>query len=502
MMSLVPRLYCALLSCCLLISAIGQEESKLVSETESAPAGNTSAPSVPAATGQDLFRKLILVANDNDVPAAEALAQQVQAATGQRLFAGLRPETIPSNPAAARELLAKLLLDAGSSDLVTLGHTWLDLAVQDDSVGALETKALILLNGSHGLEKAPDQALVLLRRAKELPGASLAFFLLGQLAAEGIAMAQDNTLSLAYFQEGAQADSIPCLMALHRIYREGDIVPQDLAEAEKVGRKASELGSGEAAYEMGLFFEIFQGAEPKWEEAGRWLALASERGLGGASVRLASYHLNEKLGVASDKIEAVSLCRLAAEQGDAEACFLLSQFYASGNGLPLDLVASTAWLRVAADRGHVASQNELGLRLAGGLGVPASFEEARQWFLKASQQGLPAAFVNLGEIYQNGAGVELNLKEAMKFYEAAAKANHPGGQLRLALLLQSDAAGAKDPVGAAYWMAKAAVQDQAGTSTAETKEAVKQYQILRTALSPSEVGKLDRRLLEAETREP
>jgi TPR repeat protein len=428
--------------------------------------------------------------------------EQVLSATGQRLVGVLKPEMIPKNAAAAREFLAKLLLDTGSADLVTVGHTWLDRAVQDESVGALETQALILLNGSHGRERSPDQALVLLRRAKELPGASLAFFLLGRLAAEGIAMAQDNTLSLAYYREGAQVDSMPCLIALHRLYREGDIIPRDLAEAEKLGRRASELGSAEAAYEMGLFYELFQGAEPKWDEAGKSLALASERGLGGASVRLASYHLNEKLGDASDKSKAVSLCRLAAEQGNAEACFLLSQFYASGDALPLDLVASTAWLRIAADRGHAASQNELGLRLAGGLGVPASFEEATKWFLKASQQGLPAALVNLGEIYQNGAGVELNLKEAMKFYEAAAKANHPGGQLRLALLLQSDAAGTKDPVGAAYWMAKAAAQDQTGTSTAETKEAVKQIKLLRAALSPSQVGELDRRLLEAETREP
>jgi TPR repeat protein len=502
MKSLVCRLYFGFAIFSLPFSAIGQDQPSRNGDAPTPSNSGESPQSAPAASGKDLFRQLVLSANGNDAKAADALTEQVLATTGQRLVGGLKPERIPQNAAAARELLAKLLLDTGSPALVTMGHSWLDRAVQDESVGALETQALILLNGSHGRERAPEQALVLLRRAKELPGASLAFFLLGRLAAEGIAMGQDNTLSLAYFREGAQADSIPCLVALHRLYREGDIIPRDLAEAEKLGRKASELGSAEAAYEMGLFFELFQGDDPKWDEAGKWLELASQRGMGGASVRLASYHLNGKLGDASDKSKAVALCRLAAEQGDAEACFLLSQLYSTGDGLPLDLVASTAWLRVAADRGHTASQNELGLRLAGGLGVPASFEEATKWFLQASKQGLPAALVNLGEIYQNGAGVERNLKEAMNYYEAAAKANHPGGQLRLALLLQSGAAGASDPLGAAYWMAKAAAQDQTGTSTPEAQEAVKQLKILRAALSPSQVGELDRRLRETETKQP
>lgn len=246
MKPLVPRLCFGLLSF-FLLSALGQEELPTAKQPAAPPAASDSPQGAPTATGADLFRQLVLSANGNDAAGADALTEQVLSATGQRLVGGLKPEMIPKNAAAAREFLAKLLLDTGSPDLVTVGHTWLDRAVQDESVGALETQALILLNGSHGRERSPDQALVLLRRAKELPGASLAFFLLGRLAAEGIAMAQDNTLSLAYFREGAQADSMPCLIALHRLYREGDVIPKDLAEAEKLGRKASELGSAEAA---------------------------------------------------------------------------------------------------------------------------------------------------------------------------------------------------------------------------------------------------------------
>jgi TPR repeat protein len=498
----VPRLCFGLVALFPVFSVLGQEEPNVSSELRAAPAAATPSEAAPAASGRDLFRQLVLTANDNDVAGADALTEQVLAATGQRLTGGLQADAIPKNPAAARELLAKLLLDAGAPALVPPGHSWLDRAVQDESVGAIEAQALILLNGSHGRERSPEQAIPLLKRAKELPGASLAFFLLGNLAGQGVGMAQDSTLALAYFREGAKAGSMPCLIGLHRMYREGKAVPQDLAEAEKLGREASDLGSAEAAYEMGIFFERYQSSEPNWVEASQWFALASKRGFGGASVRLASYHMNEKLGAATDKTQAVPLCRLAAEQGDAEACFLLSQFYATGDGLPLDLVASSAWLRVAADRGHAPSQNELGLRLAGGVGVSSNFEEATQWFLRAGKQGFPAALVNLGEIYQNGAGVERNMEEAVKFYEAAAKANHPGGQLRLATLLQSGTAGASDPVGAAYWMARAAALDRGATATAETKEAVKQSGILRAALTPAQVGELERRLAEATPEGP
>ncbi|MEM6915626.1 MAG: tetratricopeptide repeat protein, partial [Verrucomicrobiota bacterium] len=290
---------------------------------------------------RDLFLSLAKTAADGDEKVAEDLAALILRAGGVSLPRALQTEGVPQSASRARELLAEVLLSSNTPALWPSGHSWLDRSVQDESVASLERQAVILLNGSHGREKSIPQAVDLLKRARQLPGATQAHFLLGNLASRGIGMPQDGAIALAHFRDGAKAGSIPCLVGLHQLYRDGGIVDKDLEEAAKLGKRAADLGSADAAYQMGVFYERFASEEPNWQEAAKWLQLASERGLGGASTRLASYYMGGRLGE-SDAAKAIELCRLAAEQGDAEACFLIAQFYAEGTSVPRDLVASSA----------------------------------------------------------------------------------------------------------------------------------------------------------------
>ena len=50
--------------------------------------------------------------------------------------------------------------------------------------------------------------------------------------------------------------------------------------------------------------------------------------------------------------EAVSWYRKAAEQGDAEAQFLLGECYRDGKGVPQDLTEAKRWFQTAANTGH------------------------------------------------------------------------------------------------------------------------------------------------------
>ncbi|MDF1824416.1 MAG: tetratricopeptide repeat protein [Verrucomicrobiales bacterium] len=459
------------------------------------PSGEVTSPVAETVTenvdAKDLFLSLAGTAADGDETVANELTTLILKSGGVSIPASLQKQGVPKNPSKAREVLAELLLSSGNQALWPAGHSWLDRSVQDESVASIERQAVILLNGSQGREKSIPQAIDLLKRAKQLPGATQAHFLLGNLASRGIGMPQDGAIALAHFRDGAKAGSIPCLVGLHQLYREGGIIEKDLEEAATLGKRASDLGSADAAYEMGIFYERFAAEESNWEEAAKWLRLASERGHSGASTRLASYHMSSKLGE-SDPEKSIALCRLAAEQGDAEACFMIAKFYAEGTSLPRDLVASTAWLQVAAGRGHVPAQNELGMRLTAGMGVSRNIEAAAGWFVEAAKKGFPAAMVNLGEILENGVGVEQNLAEARKLYEAAAKSNHPGGQTRLArMLARGSATGAPDPVGAAYWASRSAQIEENAKPLASQ---------LREALSETQKGELDRRLEAAEPR--
>lgn len=464
------------------------------------PAGSPTAPppanapaepgfalpvSIPGQGGQEL-EDLRKRADGGDAAAALQVGNRLLASGNADQASGYYQKAAQANQVEAQEKLALLLLSSDNPAFWPNGHSWLDKAVQAGSVVAMEKQALILLNGSNGRERSVEQALQLLNQARQLPGARETFFVLGNLAAQGVGMPRDGAIALAHFQEGAQRGSLPCLIALHKLYREGSIVPKDQTKAEQLGQQASDQGDAEAAYQMAIYFETFKDpANPDWKEAGRWLKLASDRGSGGASTRLATYELNGKSGKPNPE-EAVRLYRLAAQQGDAEACFQISGLYREGTALPQDAVASAGWCRLAAERGLALAQNEYGIMLVGGVGLTRNPAEAAQWFQRAAQRKVPAALYNLAALYENGLGLPANSAEAFRLYEAAAKENHAGAQSRLAALLEKGAVtGAPDPVGAAYWAERSARNDPKGADLAKR---------LHDALNEDQQGELKRRL--------
>jgi len=344
----------------------------------------------------------------------------------------------------------------------------------------------MLLAGSYGREQSIPEAVKLLKRAQKLPGATDAFLQLGNLSAQGIGVPRDGAMAIAYFREGAANGSLPCLLGLHRLFREGTLVERNLPEAEKLGQEAAEGGNSEACFQLGIFYEKFCEGAPKWEQAFEWLDKASQGGNAGASTRLGSYFYNGKLPEGKNQEKSLEYLRRAADQDDAEACFLISQFYQNGTVVAKDLVASTAWLRIGAGRGHIPSANELGLRLLAGIGIWQSSTEAAEWFLRAANAGMPAARVNLSEMLMYGVGVRRDPIKAMALLESAAKANHAGAQQRLAILLAKGAAtGQPDPVGAAYWGVRFSAKNKEGTELAKQ---------LRENLNKSQEGELARRL--------
>lgn len=463
------------------------------------PAYSTSLPSSPAPAKTEIatpdlgsnpadpeLEALTKRANEGDAVAALQLGNRFLASGNPTMASTFYQTAAQANQVEAQEKLALLLLSSENPAFWPSGHSWLDKAIQGGSVVAMEKQALVLLNGSNGRERSVDQAVRLLNRSRQLPGAKETFFVLGNLAAQGIGMPRDGAIALAHFQEGAQRGSLPCLIALHKLYREGTIVPKDPAKAEQLGKQASDQGDSEAAYQMALYFETFKdAANPDWKESGRWLKIASDRGSGGATTRLATYELNGKLGKPNVP-EAIRLYRLAAQQGDAEACFQLSGLYREGNGLPQDAVASAGWCRLAAERGLGMAQNEYGIMLVSGAGLTRNPAEAAQWFQRAAQRKIPAALFNLAALHENGLGMPANPAEALRLYEAAAKENHVGAQNRLAVLLENGAVtGARDPVGAAYWAERGARNDPKSADLAKR---------LRAALSSDQQGELQRRL--------
>ena len=114
-----------------------------------------------------------------------------------------------------------------------------------------------------------------------------------------------------------------------------------------------------------------------------------------------------------DYATAVSLYRLAATQGVAEAQYNLGLMYDLGQGVVQDHKEAVKWYRLAAAQGDAYAQNGLGVNYGNGQGVVQDHKEAVKWYRLAAAQGNAKAEFNLGNMYNDGRGVVQDHKEAV-----------------------------------------------------------------------------------------
>jgi len=448
--------------------------------------GRVSQEQQPAADAETVLGVLAKKANGDDAVAAGTLVSRILSGGKVAMDAEFQKQVESASPAEAARILGLTLLRTTDTALQNEGLVFLDKAVEGESVLAMEAMARILLEGRFGREKSVEKAVELLKRARQIPGATEAHRLLGDLALAGTGMKKDAAIALEYYRRGAEAGAVSSLLALHRLFREEGEIPKDTVEAERYGRAAADSGNAEASYEMGIFFEQYAGDDPEWLRAAEWMGKAAERGHLPATLRLADYHLEGRLG-GVNSAEGTRLLRVAAGLGSPEACFRIAEAYKTGTHLPQDPVASTAWFRVAADLGFAPAENAYGLALATGYGVASDPVGSVEWFKRAAEDGWADAQTNLGELHQHGVGVEKNLKEAAKYYEAAAGAGSGQAAESLARLLSSDGEPAlRDLPKAAYWASRAAA--------AGRPEAKVLADRLRAELNPAQQAALDKSL--------
>lgn len=129
--------------------------------------------------------------------------------------------------------------------------------------------------------------------------------------------------------------------------------------------------------------------------------------------------------VASSVIEEVE--RLANE-GVAEASFLMGTAYAEGLGKVVDAVAAALWYERAALIGNMLAQHNMGNIYASGTGVPQNNSLAVSWWLQAAEQGDAIPQFRLAVMYEQGLGVVLDMKQAIRWYEESARRGYRQAQ--------------------------------------------------------------------------
>jgi uncharacterized protein len=77
--------------------------------------------------------------------------------------------------------------------------------------------------------------------------------------------------------------------------------------------------------------------------------------------------------------EGYRLTRVAAEQGNPAAQFVLGQFLSNGDGVEQNYKEAAVWFRRAAEQGDDAAEEALAAAYFFGRGIPQDYIEAHKW---------------------------------------------------------------------------------------------------------------------------
>ncbi|MBN1510246.1 MAG: SEL1-like repeat protein [Sedimentisphaerales bacterium] len=182
--------------------------------------------------------------------------------------------------------------------------------------------------------------------------------------------------------------------------------------------------------------------------------------------------------------EAVKRYTKAAEQGEADAQFLLACMYREGEGVPQDYKEAVKWYMKAAEQENAAAQYLLGYMYREGKGVPQDCGEAVKWYTKAAEHGDAHSQNLLGDMYFEGQRVPQDYKEAVKWYTKAAEQGLARAQFRLGLMYWEGKGVLEDYTEAYKWVLLAGMN---GDDTQSLKA------VLRKEMTPSQIEEAQRR---------
>ena len=190
-------------------------------------------------------------------------------------------------------------------------------------------------------------------------------------------------------------------------------------------QRRAKQGDPEAQFRLGQAHLLGDGVSFSKSMAYQWLIKALSSGHQGARLEI-ERALVRRRGVVRDEAMAAGMLMADAQQGNAEAMFLLALAYRDGRGVGKDLKLFEEWLQKAsaagsrearlisrdgtsksealralrkeAESGDVDAQLELGAIYLGGEGLPKSRIMARKWLSKAAGSGSLEAASLLAEL--------------------------------------------------------------------------------------------------------
>ena len=201
-------------------------------------------------------------------------------------------------------------------------------------------------------------------------------------------------------------------------------------------RKAADAGDAQAQYELGFCHENGVGVEPDKVEAMKWFRRSAQGGYAPAQFLLGFFH-QEGHRLEYDHDEILRWYGKAADQGYAKAQFNLGCYYDDGQdksgkvvaggtvvwtitGIPKNPVEALKWYSRAAENGHAQAQYLMGNIHHSGEGVQKDHAQSVKWWIKAAELGDSASQFKLGVMYFHGRGTDKNFAESTKWFRKCA----------------------------------------------------------------------------------
>lgn len=148
----------------------------------------------------------------------------------------------------------------------------------------------------------------------------------------------------------------------------------------------------------------------------------AEQGDANAQYMLGSYYAYSDEN--KDVDTAIKWYEKAAIQGNAEAMFQLGILYDPRYGPKKNAKKSFYWSKRAAENGHTNAQMRTADKYEEGEGVTKNLTLSTMWMSKAADAGDDQAIYYLAGKYLLGEGVEKDYKEAVRLYKRAIEKNN------------------------------------------------------------------------------
>ncbi|MBO5382704.1 MAG: SEL1-like repeat protein [Ruminococcus sp.] len=269
-----------------------------------------------------------------------------------------------------------------------------------------------------GVEQNYEEAVKWFRMAAR-KGFTKAMYNIGICYNYGEGVPENKEEAAIWYNKAAEKNYVPAQIGIAKLYLLGNGVPQDYKKHLYWLKRAAEQGSADAQYMLGGAYARGLGVDKNYKEAFKWLEKGAEQGDEKSQLTIGAMVLSA--GKDDDLSEYIPLAkkwyRVAAENGNLEAHFMLSSIYNhEGNFAEGDNL-----IRIAAEKGHAQSQELLGIAYYTGDRVEQDYTKAAFWLHKAAYQGMAYAMYVLGLCYLYGDGVEENTETALDWIDKAAE---------------------------------------------------------------------------------